>query len=144
MLGLTCDRTELPQEAHNLSEGVAEGEAGEMSLESSFSGLPHPAEHPGDVAQAESSLVLETVGACSQSEPHSGVSGMLGITAEGGETPNSAGKIGVFSLVECAGGGKQAAALLVPDPVGISSRSEPSLLIANVTATSVPREGSAL
>ncbi len=55
------------------------------------------------------------------------VSGMLGVIAEGGETPDSAGDVLVSSTAECTGGGEQAAPLSGLD---------------TAAAVSIPKEGS--
>ncbi len=66
-----------------------------------FIGLLYPAEHPGSGVQAESSPGLEAMGAGTQSESQSVVYGVLGVTAESGETPNYVGEVGVSFPVEC-------------------------------------------
>ncbi len=65
-----------------------------------------------------------------------------GVTAEGGETPDSAGKAEVSSFTGCTGGGEQAAPLPRPDTVGFCSRGEPPVLAAAATAVNVVKKGS--
>lgn len=69
------------------------------------------------------------------------VSGVLGVTAEGEETPNSGGEMGVSSPVEGTEDGKQATLLPGSDTVGACSCSELLLLAAVATAVNVPKEG---
>ncbi len=63
------------------------------------------------------------------------MSGMLGVTAEGGTAPNSADEVGVSSPANCTEGGEEATPLPGPCAVGVCSRSEPPVLVTTrVTA----------
>ncbi len=57
------------------------------------------------------------------------MSGMLGVTGEGGKASNSAGEVTVSSRAEYTGGVELADTLLGPEMVGVSSHSEPPLVL---------------
>ncbi|XP_063868718.1 uncharacterized protein LOC135104907 [Scylla paramamosain] len=107
-----------------------------------FDGLPHPVEALGGGAQAELSPGVEAVGAGTQSGLQLLESDVSGVAADGGETPDSAGEVGVSFPTGYTGGEEQAAPLLGPDTVGVWSRGEPPLLVAAATTVSVVKEGS--
>ncbi len=66
------------------------------------------------------------------------MSGLSGVAAEGGETPDFAGEAGVsFPAGWCTGGGEQVAPLPGPDTLVVSSRGEPPVLAAVFTTVSV-------
>ncbi len=69
------------------------------------------------------------MGAGTQSGPRSGVSDMLGVIAEGGETPDSAAEVGVFSIAEYTGGREQVIPLLGQDTMAVYTHSEPPMLL---------------
>ncbi len=96
----------------------------------------------GGGAQAELSPGVEAVGASTQSGLHLLESDVSGVAADGGETPDSAGEVGVSFPTGYIGGEEQAGPLLGPDTVGVWSRGEPPLLVAAATAVSVVKEGS--
>ncbi len=74
--------------------------------------MPYPAEYLRGDSQTELSSGLEAVGASTQSESRSDVFSVLGVTTEGGESPNCAGEVGISSPAKCTRGREQATPLL--------------------------------
>ncbi len=93
--GADCKNAEPPQEAPDFVESVAKGEAGVMSLGCMFDDFPHPVEPLRGGTQVELSPGVEAVGVSTQSAPQLCL--MYQVAAEGGETLDSAGEVGVSS-----------------------------------------------
>ncbi len=106
-----------------------------------FDGLPHPVEPLKGGTQAELSPGVEAVGDSTQSGPQLVVSGVSGVAAEGGETPDSAEEVGVSSPVGCTGGREEVGPLPGLDMEGVCLRGEPPVFAAAATTVTVVREG---
>ena len=107
--GVGADRAKLgpPSSEPDSVGGVDAGERRSECVAGSVGGSSLPAGRPGGSAQSE--LPREAVGAGTQSGPRPGFPSTVGVAAEGGEAPSSAGRLGASPPAECDGGREPAA-----------------------------------